>query len=69
MKLAQLDATSSTNRRSDDVAFALLLTYITIGWMTFLIKEAREAIRGESCSVCNDASLHTGIRDEKGGGH
>src|SRR5438093_5785200 len=34
MRLAQPDASSLTNRRCDDVAFALLLTYITIGWMT-----------------------------------
>src|SRR5881397_2282795 len=34
----------------------------------FLIKEARAAITGESCSACSDTSLRTGIRDEKGGG-
>src|SRR6266513_5237230 len=34
----------------------------------FLIKEARAAITGESCSGCSDTSLRTGIRDEKGGG-
>src|SRR5213595_1339741 len=34
----------------------------------FLIKEARAAISGESCPACNDMSLHTRIRDEKGGG-
>src|SRR5207244_3955001 len=34
----------------------------------FLIREARAAITGESCSACSDTSLRTGIRDEKGGG-
>src|SRR5216117_1180872 len=34
----------------------------------FLIKEAHAAISGESCSACNDTSLRTSIRDEKGGG-
>jgi divalent metal cation (Fe/Co/Zn/Cd) transporter len=34
----------------------------------FLIKEARAAISGESCSACNDTSLRTSIRDEEGGG-
>src|SRR5947199_6371993 len=34
----------------------------------FLIREARTAITGESCSACSDTSLQTGIRDKKGGG-
>src|SRR5436190_4307660 len=34
----------------------------------FLIREARAAITGESCSACSDTSLRTGIRDEKGSG-
>src|SRR5216110_2085741 len=34
----------------------------------FLIKEAGAAISGESCPACNDTSLRTRIRDEKGGG-
>src|SRR5437773_4858779 len=34
----------------------------------FLIKEAHAASTGQSCSVCNDASLRTRIRDEEGGG-
>jgi divalent metal cation (Fe/Co/Zn/Cd) transporter len=34
----------------------------------FLIKEARVAISGESCSACNDTSLRTSIRDEEGSG-
>src|SRR6266576_457817 len=34
----------------------------------FLIKEAREAARGECCAACNDTSLRSRIRDEKGGG-
>src|SRR2546427_3927904 len=34
----------------------------------FLIREARAAITGESCSACSDTSLRTGIRDKKGGG-
>src|SRR5437867_9431523 len=34
----------------------------------FLIKEARAAITGESCSVCSDTSLRASIRDEKGSG-
>jgi divalent metal cation (Fe/Co/Zn/Cd) transporter len=34
----------------------------------FLIKEARAAISGESCSACNDTSLRTSIRDQEGGG-
>src|SRR5438034_329750 len=118
----------SVGSRADAVRLGLLLTYITLGWMTilaayklkvaarlnsralradaiesitcgylsivlmiglaatwllgwwwldsvaalalipFLIREARAAITGESCSACSDTSLRTGIRDEKGGG-
>src|SRR5881409_4339496 len=39
-----------------------------LGLIPFLIKEARAAISGESCSACSDTSLQTGIRDKKGGG-
>src|SRR6266699_6633306 len=35
----------------------------------FIIKEAREAISGEPCSVCNDTRLCTRIYDEEGRGH
>jgi len=34
----------------------------------FIIKEARAAISGESCSACSDTSLRTSIRDKEGGG-
>src|SRR6266487_3523865 len=35
----------------------------------FIIKEARAAISGESCSACSDtSSLRTSIRDREGGG-
>ena len=34
----------------------------------FLIKEARAAVSSEHCSACNDMSLCTSIRDQKGNG-
>src|SRR5713101_6561790 len=34
----------------------------------FIIKEARAAISGESCSGCHESNSRPGIRDEKGGG-
>lgn len=34
----------------------------------FLIKEARAAVSSEHCSACNDMSLRTSIRDQKGNG-
>jgi divalent metal cation (Fe/Co/Zn/Cd) transporter len=33
----------------------------------FIIKEAHAAVSGEPCSACNDSSLRTSIRNEKGG--
>src|SRR6266699_22782 len=35
----------------------------------FIIREARAAISGEPCSVCNDTRLCTRIYDEEGRGH
>src|SRR5213075_1906746 len=32
----------------------------------FIIKEAHAAVSGEPCSACNDSSLRTSIRNEKG---